>query len=719
MAGSVSGGGVSETGSIGDEHSSNEHPESGQATSKRLRRGHADFRVRAAEAEAQLELARNDARQQCTLLKEKLEASRHRQLMLEQKMAALEAGHRDEVRQVHESTATELGSLRQRLEDMENKTPSHRQLMNKMRSSIIAVQDIVNEAQYARLCEIPATQLTLEQQIQLQLYEATQPIRIKSQVAEQRLDDVIESEKTLRLDVARLKELSIGKDQEINKLSAELTKIRNVDRRVAKLEDLELQVEVGGRRNAVVQELADDLETKLAVAKAEVDEQVIEIVGLKQQAEIIRMDKQHLSLVNQDLKQSVEHLREQARENAVTIKELEHKRDEAYERLLKSQQEQASEFERKLHVEVDTIRAKNQAELLELRDSARQLYEQENRGYQTDRDSSKAARQLAEAERKEVSERFDTLQASYRLLQVNSECGMSELRSTLKMKTFEAERAQLLFDEAQANLKAANLEVRKQGDKVQVLTKEFLELKAATDVKIQVLEARSSEDQGNLKSYARLEQELDDVVMQAAESEDPNNAILSYGFGSDAPHSARRRLKQSVAMARKLLATQKELNAKTVACAAWEKKHAQLATELERANELIGKAQQPYNYLIEGLRTREKMLDTHKDRIASLEAEVKKLRGEKMALLQIKNAMSADLESLLDNDHEFKLLKDSIRAMRSPTATEAGAVSPHKNVRRARHADAPPTSSRGKGRAGALRIVGTGADSAWTTNPRP
>ena len=50
-------------------------------------------------------------------------------------------------------------------------------------------------------------------------------------------------------------------------------------------------------------------------------------------------------------------------------------------------------------------------------------------------------------------------------------------------------------------------------------------------------------------------------------------------------------------------------------------------TELERANELIGKAQQPYNYLIEGLRTREKMLDTHKDRIASLEVDVKKLQG--------------------------------------------------------------------------------------------
>ena len=65
-------------------------------------------------------------------------------------------------------------------------------------------------------------------------------------------------------------------------------------------------------------------------------------------------------------------------------------------------------------------------------------------------------------------------------------------------------------------------------------------------------------------------------MTQAAECEDPNSAILSYGFGSDAPHSARRRLKQSVAMARKLLATQKQLNAKTVACAGWEEKHAQV-----------------------------------------------------------------------------------------------------------------------------------------------
>lgn len=43
-----------------------------------------------------------------------------------------------------------------------------------------------------------------------------------------------------------------------------------------------------------------------------------------------------------------------------------------------------------------------------------------------------------------------------------------------------------MLHESQANLKTANLEISKLQDKNQVLTQEFLELKAATDVKIQV-----------------------------------------------------------------------------------------------------------------------------------------------------------------------------------------------------------------------------------------
>ena len=32
-----------------------------------------------------------------------------------------------------------------------------------------------------------------------------------------------------------------------------------------------------------------------------------------------------------------------------------------------------------------------------------------------------------------------------------------------------------------------------------------------------------------MKSYEALEKELDDVIMQAADSEDPNHVLLAYG----------------------------------------------------------------------------------------------------------------------------------------------------------------------------------------------
>lgn len=53
---------------------------------------------------------------------------------------------------------------------------------------------------------------------------------------------------------------------------------------------------------------------------------------------------------------------------------------------------------------------------------------------------------------------------------------------------------------------------------VQVLTKEFYGLQASSEKRITELQAQNSEQQARLETYERLEKELDDVTMQAAES---------------------------------------------------------------------------------------------------------------------------------------------------------------------------------------------------------
>lgn len=53
----------------------------------------------------------------------------------------------------------------------------------------------------------------------------------------------------------------------------------------------------------------------------------------------------------------------------------------------------------------------------------------------------------------------------------------------------------------------------------QVLTKEFYALQSASEKRIAELQSQNAEQQVRLETYEKLEKELDDITMQAAESE--------------------------------------------------------------------------------------------------------------------------------------------------------------------------------------------------------
>jgi diaminopimelate decarboxylase len=184
------------------------------------------------------------------------------------------------------------------------------------------------------------------------------------------------------------------------------------------------------------------------------------------------------------------------------------------------------------------------------------------------------------------------------------------------MKSFELERLQLLFEESQANLTEANLGVQKQSNKVELLTREYYELKTASDLKIGGLEAHLTEQDANLSSYESLEKELDDVVMHAAESDDPNHALLAYGYGSNVPSMAKRRLKQSILLARRLLAAQKEVHKLSATVEKGELRATQLGHELQTANSMLEKTSQPYHYMIDGMKARDQIADDLKEHVS-------------------------------------------------------------------------------------------------------
>uniref|UniRef100_A0A669P280 Progesterone immunomodulatory binding factor 1 n=1 Tax=Phasianus colchicus TaxID=9054 RepID=A0A669P280_PHACC len=148
--------------------------------------------------------------------------------------------------------------------------------------------------------------------------------------------------------------------------------------------------------------------------------------------------------------------------------------------------------------------------------------------------------------------------------------------------------------------------------------------------------------------------------MQTAEMENEVEAervLFSYGYGANVPTTAKRRLKQSVHLARRLLQLEKQNSLLVKDLEHQKEQVTQISQELDRANSLLSQVQQPYKYLIETVQQRDSQISVQKEHIAELEKDVSLLNKEKTALLRVKNQMAADLERLLNHREELAVMK--------------------------------------------------------------
>ncbi|XP_025779804.1 progesterone-induced-blocking factor 1 [Puma concolor] len=284
------------------------------------------------------------------------------------------------------------------------------------------------------------------------------------------------------------------------------------------------------------------------------------------------------------------------------------------------------------------------------------------------RDNAVAEKERAVMAEKNALEKHDQLLDRYRELQLSSESKVTEYLHQSKLKSFESERVQLIQEETARNLTQCQLECEKYQKKIEVLTKEFYSLQGSSEKRITELQARNSEYQARLDIYERLEKELDEIIMQTAEIENEDEAervLFSYGYGANVPTTAKRRLKQSVHLARRVLQLEKQNSLVLKDLEHQKDQVTQLSQELDRANSLLNQTQQPYRYLIESVRQRDSKIDSLKEHVTQLEKDVSNLNKEKSALLQMKNQMALDLEQLLNHREELATMKQIVTNMRS------------------------------------------------------
>ncbi|CAG2208140.1 CEP90 [Mytilus edulis] len=274
------------------------------------------------------------------------------------------------------------------------------------------------------------------------------------------------------------------------------------------------------------------------------------------------------------------------------------------------------------------------AQLDDAKRSREEMYENmsSSRNLREARDMSMSEKDRAQNTERETSTKYEQLMTQFRELQMNGDNKVVELQNDLKLKGFEVERTLMVHEETVRNLKEAQLEIEKHQKKIEVLTKEYYVLQTSMEKKVVELESHISDKKAKLETYEKVEKELDDIVMQAAEVEDETEAekvLFSYGYGANIPSTSKRRLQQSVHLARRVLQLEKINSNQKKEIDVEKLKLKQLAEELKNSNSILDQAQQPYNYLIESIRQRDNQIMKQKDYTATLENDVKKFTKEK------------------------------------------------------------------------------------------
>ncbi|XP_038055854.1 progesterone-induced-blocking factor 1-like [Patiria miniata] len=608
-------------------------------------------------------------------LEERLADSQHQKQILQAKLEAQLNIHKQDSRQRQQRLQSELDIIVKRQQQLERTNAELQRRAGDVRSVLRDLE--LTETDYVELRAHSEEELSLRDYVALKLYDKVRPLQIELSDLRGWNNTLEQQVNTYKEDLARLQQTLTTEHNARSELETKCQRL------TLELADTKASIQQGDYKRENydrVKSERDHLEHDYMELKkqhtyldvmykntlSEKEDITKQLSTVNQELSLLRQDKDYLHRQLNDLTGKHDHSESRLRDTTADLENAKRAREELYEKYVESRDRYKAEYESRLREELEAIRLRTDTEVDKLKTTTREMFERENRNLRENRDTALSEKDRAVAAEKECSAKYDQLLADLRQLQMTSDSKTSEMLGEVRMHKFEAERAHMLQEETLRNLDKTQVELDKHRQKIQVLTKEYYSMQTSSDRKATELEAQISELRAKLDIYEKLEKELDDVVMQAAENDNDETAervLFSYGYGANVPSTAKRRLQHSVHLARRVLqlerintSMKKELdNNKT-------QMH-QLGEELSSATSLLDQAQQPYNYLIESIRGRDGQISKHKDHISTLEKDIGRLKQEREELIQARNQMSADLERLLNQREEMAVMKQVVLNM--------------------------------------------------------
>ncbi|CAN0508404.1 unnamed protein product, partial [Ectocarpus sp. 12 AP-2014] len=207
-----------------------------------------------------------------------------------------------------------------------------------------------------------------------------------------------------------------------------------------------------------------------------------------QRSLMLEMDKTYLQRELSEAQNKADRLGRESETVSERLRDLERSKDTLAAELVSVRERTRSEHEERLEAEVGRIREQSAKELADIRASGKEVYEREN---ETLREARKDALQDLSRVRSELSE----LQRAHEDLVITMaksdaahETAVGEVRSELRLKSFELSQLGVAHAEKCSSLRQAGLEVDMLKEQVAVHRAEFAELEASTTRKASELQ---------------------------------------------------------------------------------------------------------------------------------------------------------------------------------------------------------------------------------------
>ncbi|NWV39013.1 PIBF1 factor, partial [Grantiella picta] len=609
-------------------------------------------------------------------LEEKLNDALHQKQLLSLRLDSQLALQQEEARKHQALMKKEMETILLRQKQLEETNYQLRQRAGDIHRSLRDLE--LTDECYEKLKSLPEDQLSIHEYVSVRFYEVVRSFKKELSDLQLKKESLTEELSGYR---SQLKCLTESYEDERRSRSELEVRCQSLTLELADTKQLIQQGDyrqqnydkVKCERDVFEQELTElrrkyeILEVSYKTQTKERNDLAKELATIQQSLNLLQKDKDYLNRQNMELSVRCAHEEDRLERLQIQLEDAKKAREEMYEKYVASRQvivyHYKAEYEKRLHEELEQIRLKTNHEIEQLRSTSKEMYERENRNLREARDNAVAEKERAVIAEKDSLRKYDQLLEQYRQMQLGTESKVAELLHQSKLKSFETEHVQLMQQETAKNLSQCQMECEKYQKKLEVLTKEFYSLQSSSETRIIELQTQNSEFQARLDTYEKLEKELDEIILQTAEMEDEAEAervLFSYGYGANVPTTAKRRLKQSVHLARRLLQLEKQNSLLVKDLEHQKEQVTQISQELDRANSLLNQAQQPYKYLIETVQQRDSQISLQKEHITQLEKDVGLLNKEKTALLRVKNQMAADLERLLNDHEELATMKQII-----------------------------------------------------------